>query len=134
MGMQTILDKLVKDTIIFVLFNQTIRVFIMALIVEFARPLSDGILFIITTLLRFFSALRFLSTFSIIMVRYILVFYHTYLNIFDEKVTRRIIRCFVFIFSRDRFDILKNDSESTIIFRWHHSAGAKILNKAFITF
>ena len=47
MGMQTILDKLVKDTIIFVLFDQTIRVFIMALIVEFARPLSDGILFII---------------------------------------------------------------------------------------
>ena len=33
------------------------------------------------------------------MVRYILIFYHTYLNIFDEKVTRRIIRCFVCICS-----------------------------------
>ena len=99
MGMQTILDKVVKDTILFLLFDQILRVFIMALIVEFARPLSDDILFIITTLLRFFSGLRFLNTFTIIMVRYILVFYHTYLNIFDEKVTRRIIRCLVSILS-----------------------------------
>ena len=99
MGMQTILDKVVKDTILFLLFDQILRVFIMALIVEFARPLSDDILFIITTLLRFFSGLRFLNTFTIIMVRYILVFYHTYLNIFDEKVTRRIIRCLVCILS-----------------------------------
>ena len=95
MGMQTILDKVVKDTILFLLFDQILRVFIMAFFVEFARPLSDNILFIITTLLRFFSGLRFLNTFTIIMVRYILVFYHTYLNIFDEQVTRRIIIIFV---------------------------------------
>ena len=68
MGMQTILDKVVKDTILFLLFDQILRVFIMAFFVEFARPLSDNILFIITTLLRFFSGLRFLNTFTIIYV------------------------------------------------------------------
>ena len=99
LGMQTILDKVVKDTILSVLFDQIIRVFVMGLIVEFARPLGDDMALIITTLLHFFSVLKFWYIFSVIMVRYILVFYHTYLNIFDEKVTRRIIRCFACISS-----------------------------------
>ena len=99
LGMQTILDKVAKDTILSVLFDQILRVFVMGLIVEFARPLSDDMAFIITTLVHFFSVLRVCCIFSVIIVRYILVFYHTYLNIFDEKVTRRIIRCLVCILS-----------------------------------
>ena len=51
LGMQTILDKVVKDTIICMLFGQILRVFVMNLIVEFARPLDDDMAFIITTLL-----------------------------------------------------------------------------------
>ena len=99
LGMQTILDKLVKDTILCGLFDRVIRVFVMGLIVEFARPLEDDVAFFIVTLLHFFSVSRFWIVFSVIIVRYILVFYHTYLNIFDENVTRRIIRCFVCLFS-----------------------------------
>ena len=98
-GMKTILDKVVKDTILSILFDQILRVFVMGLIVEFARPLSDDMAFIITTLIHFFFVLRIWYIFSVITVRHILVFYPTYLNIFDEKVTRRIIRCFVFIFT-----------------------------------
>ena len=99
LGMQTILDKVVKDTILSVLFDQILRVLVMGLIVEFTIPLSENTAFIIMTLIHFFSVLRVWYIFSVIVVRYILVFYHTYLNIFDEKVTRRIIRCFVGIFS-----------------------------------
>ena len=99
LGMQTILDKVVKDTILSVLFDQILRVLVMGLIVEFTIPLSENTAFIIMTLIHFFSVLRVWYIFSVIVVRYILVFYHTYLNIFDEKVTRRIIRCFVCIFS-----------------------------------
>ena len=100
LGMQTILDKVVKDAIIIcVLFDQILRVFVMGLIVEFARPLDDDVAFFIMTLLHFFSVSRFWIVFSVIMVRYILVFYPTYLNIFDESVTRRIIRCLVCILS-----------------------------------
>ena len=99
LGMQTILDKLVKDTILCGLFDRVIRVFVMGLIVEFARPLEDDVAFFIVTLLHFFSVSRFWIVFSVIIVRYTLVFYHTYLNIFDENVTRRIIRCFVCLFS-----------------------------------
>ena len=46
LGMQTILDKVAKDTILSVLFDQILRVFVMGFIVEFARPLSDDIIFI----------------------------------------------------------------------------------------
>ena len=99
LGKQTILDKIVKDTILSMLLDQIIRVIVMSLIVEFASPLGKDMAFIITNLLHFFSVLKFWYMFSVIMVRYILVFYHTYLNIFDEKVTRRIIRCFVCICS-----------------------------------
>ena len=69
LGMQTILDKVVKDTILSVLFDQIIRVFVMGLIVEFARPLGDDLALIITTLLHFFSVLKFWYIFSVIMVR-----------------------------------------------------------------
>ena len=87
LGMQTILDKVVKDTILSVLFDQILRVLVMGLIVEFTIPLSENTAFIIMTLIHFFSVLRVWYIFSVIVVRYILVFYHTYLNIFDEKVT-----------------------------------------------
>ena len=99
LGMQTILDKVVKDAIICVLFDLILRVFVMGLIVEFARPLDDDVSFFIMTLLHFFSVSRFWILFSVIIVRYMLVFYHTYLNIFDESITRRIIRYFVCILS-----------------------------------
>ena len=76
LGMQTVLDKVVKDAIICGLFDHILRVFIMSLIVEFARPLDDNMAFIIKTLLHFFSVSRFWILFSLIMVRYILVFYY----------------------------------------------------------
>ena len=97
--MQTLLDKVVKDAITCILFHQILGVFIIGLIVEFARPLKDDVAFIITTLFRFSTVSRFWTIFSVIMVRYVLVFYPTYLDIFDEIITRRIIRCLVCIFS-----------------------------------
>ena len=67
LGMQTMLDKVVRDTILSMLLDQIIRVFVMSFIVEFARPLSDDVAFIITTLLHFFSVLKFWYIFSVIM-------------------------------------------------------------------
>ena len=99
LGMQTLLDKVVKDAITCILFHQILGVFIIGLIVEFTRPLKDDVAFIITTLFRFSTVSRFWTIFSVIMVRYVLVFYPTYLDIFDEIITRRIIRCLVCIFS-----------------------------------
>ena len=80
LGMQTILDKVVKDTILSVLFDQILRVLVMGLIVEFTIPLSENMAFIIMTLIHFFSVLRVWYIFSVIVVRYVLVFYHTHLN------------------------------------------------------
>ena len=99
LGMQTILDEVVKDTIMCVLLNQVLRVFVPHLIIEFARQLEDVVALIATKLMIFFIAMRLWQFFSVIIVRYMLVFYHTYLNMFDEKVTRRIIRSFVCISS-----------------------------------
>ena len=69
LGMQTILDKVVKDTILSILFDQILRVIVMGLIVEFARPLSDDMAFIITTLIHFFFVLRIWYIFLVITVR-----------------------------------------------------------------
>ena len=59
LGKQTILDKIVKDTILSMLLDQMIRVIVMSLIVEFARPLGEDMAIIITNLLHFFSVLKF---------------------------------------------------------------------------
>ena len=99
LGMQTILDEVVKDTIMCVLLNQVLRVFVSHLMLEFAMQLEDALALIATKLIIFFIAMRLWQFFSVIIVRYMLVFYHTYLNMFDEKVTRRIIRIFVCISS-----------------------------------
>ena len=135
LGMQTILDKVVKDAIIIcVLFDQILRVFVMGLIVEFARPLDDDMAFLITTLLLFCTVLRFWHIFSVIMIRYMLVFYHTYLNILDERVTRIIIRCFVCIFSA--IIILadsRNNNYKYYLMRGDESLETKPVPKCIIT-
>ena len=66
---------------------------------EFAGQFGDDVGLIISILLIFFNNMRLWQFISVIIVRYMLVFYHTYLNLFDEKVTRRIIRGFVCISS-----------------------------------
>ena len=99
LGMQTILDKVAKDTIMCVLFHQVLKVFLTCLMFEFARQFVDDVALIMSKLLIFFTAMRLFQFFWVIIVRYILVFYPTYLNMFDEKVTKRIIRCFVCISS-----------------------------------
>ena len=99
LGMQTVLDKLAKDTIMCVLLHQVLRVFVSHLICQFARQLGEEEALIVSKLVIFFTAMRLWQFFSVIIVRYMLVFYHTYLNMFDEKVTRRIIRGFVCISS-----------------------------------
>ena len=99
LGMQTILDKVVKDTIMCVLLHQILRVLVSFLILEFARQMEVAVAIVMTKLVIFFTAMRLWQFFSVIIVRYMLVFYHTYLNMFDEKVTRRIIRGFVCISS-----------------------------------
>ena len=99
LGMQTVLDKLVKDTIMCVLLHQVLRVFVSHLMCQFARQLGNDVALIVSKLVIFLTAMRLWQFFSVIIVRYMLVFYHTYLNMFDEKVTRRIIRGFVCISS-----------------------------------
>ena len=99
LGMQTVLDKLVKDTIMCVLLHQVLRVFVSHLMCQFARQLGNDVALIVSKLVIFLTAMRLWQFFSVIIVRYMLVFYHTYLNMFDEKVTRRIIQGFVCISS-----------------------------------
>ena len=99
LGMQTILDKVAKDTIMCVLFHQVLKVFVTYLMCEFAGQFGDDVALIISILIIFFNNMRLWQFISVIIVRYMLVFYHTYLNKFDEKVTRRIIRSFVCISS-----------------------------------
>ena len=99
LGMQTILDKVAKDTIMCVLFHQVLKVFVTFLMCEFAGQFRDDVALIISILLMFFNIMRLWQFISVIIIRYMLVFYHTYLNKFDEKVTRRIIRSFVCISS-----------------------------------
>ena len=76
-----------------------LRVFVENLIIEYTMPLSSDVAFMISILYYFIAAIRLWQFFMVVMVRYILVFYHTHLNAFDEKDIRRFIRIFVCIFS-----------------------------------
>ena len=115
LGMQTILDKVAKDTIMCVLFHQVLIVFVTCLMCHFEGQFGDDVALIISILQIFFNNMRLWQFILVIIVRYMLVFYHTYHNKFDEKVTRRIIRSFVCISSA--IIALLLDSKDTLRFK-----------------
>ena len=99
LGMQTLVDQMVKDAIYLWMFLEIINSIILRLILEFSRPISYS-LAVLETIVSQFSVLTFLWQLNMIfLMRYLYVFHYANLNIVDEKLIKRLTRCTVLIVS-----------------------------------
>ena len=98
LGMQTLVDQMVKDTIYLAIFFEII-LSILRLITQLTRPISYSIA-VLFTLVNQFSRLTGLWQLNMIfLMRYFYVFHYANLNIVDEKLMKRITRSCVAILS-----------------------------------
>ena len=98
LGMQTLVDQMVKDTIYLAVFFEII-LSILRLINQLTRPSSHSIA-VLFTLVNQFSRLTGLWQLNMIfLMRYLYVFHYANLNNIDEKLIKRITRCSVGILS-----------------------------------
>ena len=98
LGMQTLVDQMVKDTIYLAIFFEII-LSILRLITQLTRPISHSIA-VLFTLVNQFSRLTGLWQLNMIfLMRYFYVFHYANLNNIDEKLMKRITRCSVGILS-----------------------------------
>ena len=98
LGMQTLVDQMVKDTIYLAIFFEII-LSILRLITQLTRPISYSIA-VLFTLVNQFSRLTGLWQLNMIfLMRYFYVFHYANLNIIDENLMKRITRCSVGILS-----------------------------------
>ena len=98
LGMQTLVDQMVKDTIYLAVFYEIINS-VLRSIVEFRRPISH-FLAVWITLVSQYSILTCLWQLNMIfLMRYLYVFHYANLNIVDEKLVKRITRSSVGILS-----------------------------------
>ena len=98
LGMQTLVDQMVKDTIYLAVFFEII-LSILRLINQLSRPISHSIA-VLFTLVNQFSRLTGLWQLNMIfLMRYLYVFHYANLNNIDEKLIKRITRCSVGILS-----------------------------------
>ena len=98
LGMQTLVDQMVKDMIYHSVFFEIIR-FIIILIVQLTRPLSHSIAVLFTLVIIFWRLSGLCQLSMIFLVRYLYVFHYANLNNIDEKLIKRITRCSVGILS-----------------------------------
>ena len=95
LGMQTMLDQMIKDKIYISIAFEVIWVLIVNFIVEFAIPLNHYSGLLITFIAQIFTTAIFWQFTMILVIRYLSVFHHTILNLVDEKLILKIIRIFV---------------------------------------
>ena len=101
LGMQTLVDQMVKDTIyhaVFQIFFEIIRS-VMIFIVQLTRPFSHSIAVLVTLVTQFSRLAGLWQLNMIFLMRYLYVFHYANLNNIDEKLMKRITRCSVGILS-----------------------------------
>ena len=98
LGMQTLMDPIIKDTIYLATVSEIIGS-VMMLIVQFTRPLSHSLAILFTIAAQFLKLIGICQLNMIFWMRYLYVFHYANLNIVDEKLMKRITRSCVAIFS-----------------------------------
>ena len=98
LGMQTLMDPIIKDTIYLATVSEIIGS-VMMLIVQFTRPLSHSLAVLFTIAAQFLKLIGICQLNMIFWMRYLYVFHYANLNIVDEKLMKRITRSCVAILS-----------------------------------
>ena len=101
LGMQTMFDQMIKDKIYLSFFCEVIWVLILNFIVEIAIPLNhnSSTMHYVGLLSTFIAQILITAVFwqfmMILIIRYLSVFHHTFLNLVDERFILKIIRMIV---------------------------------------
>ena len=116
LGMQTLVDQMVKDIIYLAVFFEII-LSILRLINQLTRPSSHSIA-VLFTIVNQFSRLTGLWQLNMIfLMRYLYVFHYANLNNIDEKLIKRITRCSVGILSTITTLMAMDNVENTHVYQ-----------------
>ena len=116
LGMQTLVDQMVKDTIYLTVFYE-ITISIVRFIVQFTRPISHS-LAVLTTLVNHFAMMAGLWQLKMIfLMRYLYVFHYANLNIVDEKLVKRITRSSVGILATITILLAMGNVENSLAYQ-----------------
>ena len=123
LGMQTMVDQMVKDIIYLSVFFEIIHCII--IIVQLTRPLSHYMAVLFTLVILFLRLSGLCQLSMIFLVRYLYVFHYANLNMVDEKLMKRITRCSVGILSTILLLMAMSNVENTILYQ-HFTDGDSI--------
>ena len=116
LGMETLVDQMVKDIIYLAVFFEII-LSILRLIDQLTRPFSHSMA-VLVTLVTIFKRLSELWQLNMIFfMRYFYVFHYANLNNIDEKVMKRLTRCSVGILSTILTLMAKGNVENTHVYQ-----------------
>ena len=113
LGMQTILDQMIKDRIYLVMSIWATDIMVI-IHIEFMTSLNPYIALTLSFLNRVYLIASIWQFSAILVIRYLLVFYQNLMNHFDESLVKRVARSFVVLISI--IFILISDLESTAIY------------------
>ena len=116
LGMQTMVDQMVKDIIYLSVFFEIIHCIII-LIVQLTRPLSHYMAVLFTLVILFLRLSGLCQLSMIFLVRYLYVFHYANLNMVDEKLMKRITRCSVGILSTILLLMAMSNVENTGVYQ-----------------
>ena len=114
LGMQTILDQMIKDRIYLVMSIWATNIIII-ISIEFMTPLNPYIALTISSLNRVCALAGIWQFSAILVIRYLSVFHQNLMNSVDESLVKRVARsCVAFI---SIISVLISDMESTEIYQ-----------------
>ena len=111
LGMQTILDQMIKDRIYLVMSIWATDIMVI-ISIEFMTPLNPYIALTITFLNRVFLIAGIWQISAILVIRYLSIFYQNLINCVDESLVKRVARSFVALISI--ISILISDLKLTV--------------------
>ena len=95
LGMQTMFDQMIKDKIYLSIVCEVVWVLILNFIVEITMPLDNYGGLLLTFIAQIFITAIIWQITMILVIRYLSVFHHTFLNLVDERLILDITRMFV---------------------------------------
>ena len=112
LGMQTLVDQMVKDIIYLSVFFEII-LSVVRLIIQLTRPISHSMAVLVTLVTHFSRMTGLWQLNMIFLMRYLYVFHYANLNIVDEKLIKRIARCSVGILSTISILVMMGNVENS---------------------
>ena len=127
LGMQTLVDQMIKDTIYVAVFFEII-LSVVRLIVQFTRPISQSMAVLVTLVTQFAWLTGLWQLNMIFLMRYLYVFHYANLNIVDEKLMKRITRCSVGILSTISILMVMGNVENSYAYQYFTDGDIPVKN------